>query len=426
MKEIRITFDINLSLDRCDVNYLEDELLKRREEVFKKITAIVLKILEEEILKKEIRCPNCGGSAIQKGFNRRKIETLLGEIDFKRKRFRCKVCCEEFYPLDEALGLEPQRKCTLGVVERMLWTAVEVSYEKAGDFLKKFTGLEVSRGHIHHIASDEGRRIQQWEEERRRNIFEEAADTGEFTGEPPEVLYIQVDGTAINDRESKEWMECKVGVSFSQRVLISKDRIWLMDKKSYASIEGVEAFGEKFFLECVKQGVLKAKKVFFIGDGARWVRTLKDNYFPSAIGVLDIWHLERELKMVLGKERETLIESLKGLAFEGNAREIIKRLMEEGVNSKDPEKIKKIAGVMDYVKNNLDWIENIPKAGGYGSGPVEKTVDITVARRFKKRGMSWYKKGANPLLKLRLLKLNGEWDNYWLRRKEDCAKFLAA
>ncbi len=60
----------------------------------------------------------------------------------------------------------------------------------------------------------------------------------------------------------------------------------------------------------------------------------------------------------------------------------------------------------------MTGIENIPLLGGYGSGPVEKRVDITVARRFRKRGMSWYKKGANPLLRLRLLRLNGEWDAY--------------
>jgi hypothetical protein len=30
--------------------------------------------------------------------------------------------------------------------------------------------------------------------------------------------------------------------------------------------------------------------------------------------------------------------------------------------------------------------------GNYGSGPVEKMVDVVVARRFKKRGMSWQEK----------------------------------
>jgi hypothetical protein len=68
---------------------------------------------------------------------------------------------------------------------------------------------------------------------------------------------------------------------------------------------------------------------------------------------------------------------------------------------------------MAYIRSNLDWIENIPKVKGYGPGPVEKTAGITVARRLKKRGMSWYKRGSNPFLKLSLLKLNGEWDAYW-------------
>jgi hypothetical protein len=43
--------------------------------------------------------------------------------------------------------------------------------------------------------------------------------------------------------------------------------------------------------------------------------------------------------------------------------------------------------------------EHIPLIGGYGSGPIEKTVDITVVRRFKKRGMSWYKKWCKSIIK---------------------------
>lgn len=174
--------------------------------------------------------------------------------------------------------------------------------------------------------------------------------------------------------------------------------------------------GEKFFLECMKHGVLKAKKVFFIADGANWIRTLKGNDFPEAIGVLDIWHLEREFKKALGEERAEFVESLKALALQSKGSEILQQLMEEGARAKTVEERKKIIEVITYVRNNLDWIANILEVEGYGSGPVEKTVDITVARRFKKRGMSGYRRNANPLLKLRLLKLNGEWDVYWKER----------
>ncbi|MGQ9509547.1 MAG: hypothetical protein ACUVTN_09150 [Thermodesulfobacteriota bacterium] len=62
----------------------------------------------------------------------------------------------------------------------------------------------------------------------------------------------------------------------------------------------------------------------------------------------------------------------------------------------------------------------------WGSGPVKKATDIVIWRRFKGRGISWYKDRANPLLKLRLLKINGEWDRYWARRKDFCAMSLAA
>jgi hypothetical protein len=52
-------------------------------------------------------------------------------------------------------------------------------------------------------------------------------------------------------------------------------------------------------------------------------------------------------------------------------------------------------------------------------------VDITVARRLKKRGMNWLRDGANPLLKLRLLKLNGEWESYWAQRRIEVARYAA-
>lgn len=92
---------------------------------------------------------------------------------------------------------------------------------------------------------------------------------------------------------------------------------------------------------------------------------------------------------------------------------------------KEAEQGEKIVEAMSYVKNNLDWIPNIAKVQGYGTGPVEKTVDIAVARRFKRRGMSWYRGGANPLLKLRLLKLNGERDTYWNEQYKEYARYAA-
>lgn len=418
MKEIRLSFDLRIALKQTDVHWVEEELLKLREQVFLEVLKRVLREIEEEALKGVSGCRRCGSVLVRNGHEPKRIKTLIGTVQVDRVRLRCQGCGEDIYPLDEAIGLEDGQSMTLGVRERALWATVEVSYEKTCQFLTKFTGLEVSRKKVHQMAIEEGGRIEQLEEDGRRFVFEEGRQI-EVGEKVLEVLYIQVDGTGVNDRASRQWMECKVGASFSEKVWISKDRVWLRDKRSYASIEGVEAFGEKFFLECIKQGVLKAKRVFFIADGASWIRRLKESYFPEAIGVLDIWHLEREMKKALG------VESLKVLALEGKGSEILQRLMGEGARVKTVEEREKIMEVMTYVRNNLDWIANIPKVKGYGSGPVEKTADITVARRFKKRGMSWYRRNANPLLKLRLLKLNGEWDLYWRQRRKEFARYAA-
>jgi hypothetical protein len=60
---------------------------------------------------------------------------------------------------------------------------------------------------------------------------------------------------------------CRVGTSFSLRVNISKGRVWLRDKKTYASVETADSFGGKFYIECLKQGVENAGKVYFEAMG---------------------------------------------------------------------------------------------------------------------------------------------------------------
>lgn len=422
MKEIRLSFDINLSLKQYDVHWIEEQLLRLREEAFLEMLQKILGEIEAYALESQSHCEECGELLVRNGYEFKQIRTLVGALRYRRIRLRCRRCGDDIYPLDKAIGLD-RDGMTLGVRERALWAAVEVSYEKTHQFLEKFTGLEVSSKKLHQMAWEEGGRIAVWQDRRREAVFGKGESLEEEARDGPEVLYIQVDGTAVNDRRSGDWMECRVGTSFSRRVNISKGRVWLRDKKTYASVEKADTFGEKFYIECQKQGVDNAKRVYFISDGALWIKKLKNDYFPQAVGVLDIWHLERELKWALGEEKKETTEKLKLLALNGNATAILNGLMREA--SADIVKSDKVFKAAEYVMNNAEWIRNIPKVKGYGSGPVEKTVDITVSRRFKKRGMSWYREGVNPLLQLRLLKLNNEWNSYWNQRKNEMARYAA-
>jgi hypothetical protein len=285
VKEISLPFRLSIVLTQTDVHWVEAQLLEQRTQLFLEALQQVLAHIEEEVLP-QAACPHCGGPLVHNGRVPLVLETLLGRVDYARQRLRCRGCGVDVYPLDAALGLVPGSGSTLGVRERALWAAVEVSYAKAGAFLAKFTGLAVSHGSLHRWAQDEGRLLEVRERGGQEATFG-AHPRGEASGPPgPARLYVQIDGTLVHERPAGE-MECRVGIVYSQRAEVSRGRIALLDKQTYAGFEDAATFGERFWVRCAAQGAAMAQQIVFVSDGAPWIHTLQRAYFPGALVVLD-------------------------------------------------------------------------------------------------------------------------------------------
>jgi hypothetical protein len=170
VKEIRLSFDINLTLKRYDVHWIEEQLLQLREEAFLEMLQKILGKIEAYALESQTQCEGCGDLLVRNGHEFKQIRTLVGALRYRRIRLRCRRCGDDIYPLDKAIGLD-RDGMTLGVRERALWAAVEVSYEKTHQFLEKFTGLEVSSKKLHQMAWEEGERIAVWQDSRREAVF---------------------------------------------------------------------------------------------------------------------------------------------------------------------------------------------------------------------------------------------------------------
>ena len=56
------------------------------------------------------------------------------------------------------------------------------------------------------------------------------------------------------------------------------------------------------------------------------------------------------------------------------------------------------------------------------TGAIESNINKVIASRFKKRGMSWSKKGALSLLKIKETILNNQWDEWWEKGREQNIK----
>jgi len=86
----------------------------------------------------------------------------------------------------------------------------------------------------------------------------------------------------------------------------------------------------------------------------------------------------------------------------------------------------KLDDLLGYLEENWDRIYGSRTLRGrigarevlvVGSSGVEKNIDLILRRRFKGRGMSWSRAGAQNLLKLRLLRYDRkDWKAYWRSR----------
>lgn len=422
MKEIHLSLTVRIALRQTDVHWLEAELLEQRTRLFLEVLRTAVAEIETTVLA-TARCPTCDGPLVGNGRVPLVLETLLGRLEYARQRCRCPRCGVDVYPLDSALGLLPGTGSTLGVRERALWAVTEVSYAKAAAFLAKFTGLAVSHGRIHGWVREEGTHLE---------AAEAAAQAATFGPHPharpaalgPPCLYVQVDGTMVRDRDGGS-MECKVGIVYSERAEISRGRIALLDKRTYASFDAAERFGERFWVTCAAQGAATARQVVFVSDGAEWIHTLQRAYFPGALVILDPWHLEQRLWEVWGAGRSRLVAACLAAAWRGDVPALQRRLRAAGARLRDPDHRAQLAGLLAYIAANAEGIRNLARFEATGSGAVEKTVDVVVTHRYKKRGMSWRRPGSRALLKLRLLRLNGAWDAYWAERRATLTRLTA-
>jgi hypothetical protein len=182
-------------------------------------------------------------------------------------------------------------------------------------------------------------------------------------------------------------------------------------------LEKAYKFGQKLYCLARQHGLMSAGKVLLIGDGARWIRNLVIDFFPQAIYLLDLFHLKKRISQVLNQEEDG---NLKDSIFKASQRGQPDKVLALLNNYKAPtlEKEEELEKLRYYIFSNKVGISNYACSDLFGSGAVEKAVDILVSRRFKLRGMSWFKPGAAGMLALRLLRFNGQWDCYWSKRLE--------
>jgi Uncharacterised protein family (UPF0236) len=163
-----------------------------------------------------------------------------------------------------------------------------------------------------------------------------------------------------------------------------------------------------------------ALPVVAISDGARTIRCQLERLFGQAVPlILEWYHLEKKMWDLMSMiarskaEKESHVHTLLGHLWRGRVTEALTYLR-TAVVAKNTEQL---TALITYLEKHLTEIidyERRQRTGKVmGSGRIEKGVDQVIGVRQKGKGISWSSVGSKALGILKVVELNGQWEQHW-------------
>lgn len=395
-------------------------------------------------------CSECGKPLrIQESRQTRRLETVIGEVEYQRPYGVCDRCELSYAPLDCGLGI-PVTGGSVGRTERICHAAVVArSFDGAGEILCEHDGIDLSTKQVRVVSEAEGKHVakerqQEVERYRRRELTFEA-------GEAAELVVVTADGGRVQTRQPENgtaWKEDKVGGVYdavperdpaaaeAEKYHGAKART----KTYVATLAPWEPFGWMLCVEAMRRGYERAKCKLFVSDGAVVLRGLRQTHFPDAIFVLDWYHAVEHLadasRAAFGEVGAWYV-ALKEHLWQGNVESILQAIEKESlrVGQPAPKEAENSPRVVlhrnrGYFADNREGMnypkfraEGWPIASGIAEGAVKQ-----FGLRLKGSEKFWNAfgcgLGADEMLALCALHRSedGRWRAHWDRRSKPYLK----
>jgi hypothetical protein len=337
------------------------------------------------------------------------------------------------YPLDEILGIAnlPFKISVESMVEIVHWVQLIPSYEGAEEAIKRNTKIVVDADTIRGVANHIGNLVFQ-EDQAKADYAWNLLNDGQLDfpdKKKPYILYIMVDGAMIHirkDEDSKNipaepgtedkksvWMENKLGLvcstdNFSRyKNKKTNEYEYKIGPREYTTLLGTaDEFKKHLLATALRNGYGEYEQTILLSDGATWIRKIKNELFPDAQQILDLYHLCEKVsnysKNVFDNDEklykpwsDTVIKLLKESRLK-EAYEEIDKLGKRRLSKSDFS----LAGYLKNNEDNVDYAAYSSKGWIVGSGAIESSNRTVLQQRLKQSGMRWNIKSAQYILTL--------------------------
>jgi len=397
------------------------------------------------------------GWRVKKEFATRTIKTMCGPVTYGRAYLRRSG--SGWFPLDALLGIT-QDGFSWQVIDLVTRLATRVSYSAARGIVRAILGWAPSTEAIELLTIGLGHRAPAF-----------MATQGPLDGDG-EVLVIEVDGKAApmateaeleaRRQKRKHGKQCSCGCQRHRARNRRQGKQKKRKKRGHNSKNGRSAtlvamytlhrgddgklhgpinkkiwgqFGtRRAALEWARGQATRRgwgpetnKPVQIVVDGERCLRKELEKLFPNATLTLDVRHAQERLWKVGrlfhedgSEELQQCVEPLNALLLGGRVEELLRKLREilVSVPKRGPNTKKK----RETIQKQIDYLEERREMMRYdeyhrqdlvlATGVIEGACRYVVGERLDCSGMRWALEGAEPVLQLRCIELNGDWEHY--------------
>lgn len=188
-------------------------------------------------------------------------------------------------------------------------------------------------------------------------------------------------------------------------------------------IKGTEFIFPWFNQEVTNRNPQGRHPVVCVMDGERKLWRILKSMFSEVVCVLDLYHVLERLWTIAycfypesSPEANKFVLTRLERLLEGKVGYVIGGIKQMGVKNKlSKGKRAKLNAAITYLENNRDFMKyDTYLSAGYpiGSGVVEGACRHVVKDRMEQTGMHWCIPGAQSILHLRALYLNGDWESF--------------
>jgi len=220
-----------------------------------------------------------------------------------------------------------------------------------------------------------------------------------------------------------EWAEVRtlaVGEPEERQDANGKRETHVINLSYFSRLTSASTFTDLAIVEMQRRGVLQAKQVAAVMDGAEWLPPFTDMHRSDAVRILDFPHAAEHLTQLLEALEQAglrfppqMLERCLHVLKHRGPRPLLRmaeRLSDEVVQQKG---VREHLGYLRKRDVQMQYPQFQRNGWPIGSGMVESANKNVVEARLKGPGMHWERRNVNPMLALRNAVCNQRWRETW-------------